>query len=172
VIWHAFKGWGPQWWKLFQQINLAAGRYLLSAQLYPDIYFAVEGAREWANDPLSGEWRLIGEHAVLGSAGNPWLNGATTLPLGVPPRHQFGRWVQLTQEWDHPGGVMSVGLEFRARYGVDVVGAFVRRFSLIQVNVAGETPDSTVGIVSKLDSIIALAQEAKNQLQQAISLLN
>lgn len=179
VVWQAFKGWGPQWWKLSQQLDLAAGRYLLSAQLYPDIYFSREGAREWASDPLSGEWRLVGQHAVLAPVDLPWLNGATTLPLGVPPRHQFGRWVQLTHEWDHPGGLARVGLEFRARFGVDVVGAFVRRFSLVQVNVTTPPIDPIGGSIATdlltaraaIDSALLKLQSAQMSAQNTVDLI-
>jgi hypothetical protein len=130
IIWHVLKLFGKQQWELSQTIDLPAGEYKFSIEIYPDVY---SGAHVWAPDPLSAEWQLVGDAA--------WLNGATTPdsikgdPTGDDQRKYFGRWIKLSKTYVHPGGALKVGVGFRARWGVENVGAFVRLASLVRVGV-------------------------------------
>lgn len=132
VVFHIFKGWGKMWWELLQDLNnLPSGRYRWRAEMYADIYFRDGVNRNFPHndsDAQTGEWRLdVSEHPDL-----DWSNGATA-PGPDPARRFYGHWLTLVREFDHLGGALTVSIEARCRYGVDVVGFFLRALSLERI---------------------------------------
>jgi hypothetical protein len=118
VVYHLFKGWGIQWWELGQTLMLPAGRYRYSIECYPDVYF---GEHRWADDPLAWECRL----RIVGGVDSEWASGRL---------FPFGKWTQASRIFTWLGGACQVSLEVRARWGVDVVGTFMRKERLVKLN--------------------------------------
>lgn len=111
IVYHIFKRYGKQWWKLSRNLPLPAGRYRFSVEVYPDIY---SGPHVWAPDPISGEYRAL----IDGKDIDDFMIG------------NFGRWIVLNCTRDHFGGTFRHAVEFRARYGVETVGLFLRRWKV------------------------------------------
>jgi hypothetical protein len=121
IVEHIFKRYGKQWWTLSKRLQFPIGSYAFSCEVYPDIY---SGNHNWAPNPLSGEYRLI-----AGSTIEPFAQG------------KFGQWIPLSIEHNHPGGEFKHGLEFRARWGIETVGIFIRRWKVIRIDVPQPTPE-------------------------------
>ncbi len=60
-----FKGNGAISFKLFQDIELTPGTYVLEVNVYPDLYMDFQdGMKIWADDPLTGQFRFIAPGAT------------------------------------------------------------------------------------------------------------
>lgn len=119
IVYHVFKHFGKQWWTLSKRLTLPAGEYKFAVEVYPDIY---SGNHVWAPDPLSGEYRLI--------YGEPFLGDEVGLPF---IKGNFGQWIELQRTITHAGGEFRHGVMFRARYGVETVGLFIRRWKVTRI---------------------------------------
>lgn len=117
VVYHVFKGWGIQWWRLGINANHQALTYRFSIELFNDVYYS-DGR---SIDPRSMEWRIR-------------LGSDAALPEFASSTAGFRRWNTAERTFDHPGGVLDVSIEVRARWGIDTVGAFFRRPSLVALN--------------------------------------
>jgi hypothetical protein len=61
----AFKGNGAISFKLFRNVYLEAGTYVLEINVYPDMYMDYrDGMKIWADDPLTGQFRFIAPGAT------------------------------------------------------------------------------------------------------------
>jgi hypothetical protein len=111
----AFKGYGAISYRLFTDVALEAGTYVLEINLYPDLYMDfVDGQKIWADDVLSGEVRMI-----VGNGGTGWM-----LP-------QFGRKNTFTHTFtlDQPQTI-RVGAGIRGRFAIANNGWFLDDWSL------------------------------------------
>lgn len=60
-----FKGNGAISFKLFRDVYLEPGKYVLEIQVYPDLYMDFQnGMKIWADDPLTGQFRFIAPGAT------------------------------------------------------------------------------------------------------------
>lgn len=60
-----FKGDGAISFKLFRDVYLEPGTYVLEINVYPDLYMDyVDGRKIWADDPLTGQFRFIAPGAT------------------------------------------------------------------------------------------------------------
>ena len=126
IVFHVFKLFGIQWWELRQAIDLPPGEYEFGCELYPDLY---TGHHQFVtNERIAGEWRL-------NVSGQPTLafDDGGTPPLGQDERIYFGHWRRLSRRFTHLGGAVTVGLEFRVRWGIEHAGAFIRDMKLVRV---------------------------------------
>jgi hypothetical protein len=114
----AFKGSGAISYRLFTDIALEAGTYVLEINLFPDLVMGwANDQKVWADDPLAGEVRLI-----VGGGGTGWL-----LP-------NFGRKNTFTHTFtlDQPQTI-RVGAGIRGRYALPNNGWFLDDWSLRRV---------------------------------------
>lgn len=93
----AFKGNGAISFKLFQDVYLEPGTYVLEINVYPDMYMDYrDGMKIWADDPLTGQFRFIAPEAtgwmgtVYGRKNNLvhtfTVNAAGEVPIGAAMR--------------------------------------------------------------------------------------
>jgi hypothetical protein len=60
-----FKGSGAISFKLYRDVYLEPGDYVLEVNAYPDLYMDyVDGMKIWADDPLTGQFRFIAPEAT------------------------------------------------------------------------------------------------------------
>jgi hypothetical protein len=60
-----FKGNGAISFKLFRDVYLEPGKYVLEIQVYPDLYMDFQNDMKiWADDPLTGQFRFIAPGAT------------------------------------------------------------------------------------------------------------
>jgi hypothetical protein len=114
----AFKGSGAISFRLFTDITLEAGTYVLEINLFPDLVMDwADGQKVWADDPFAGEVRLI-----VGGGGTGWM-----LPT-------FGRKNTFTHIFtlDQPQTI-RVGVGIRGRYAIPNNGWFLDDWSLRRV---------------------------------------
>jgi hypothetical protein len=112
-----FKGSGAISYRLFTDVALQPGTYVLEVNLFPDLVMGfADGQKIWADDPLAGEVRL------LGGGGTGWM-----LPA-------FGRKNTFTHTFtiDQPQSV-RVGAGIRGRYALPNNGWFLDDWSLRRV---------------------------------------
>jgi hypothetical protein len=130
VICHVFKGWGIQWWRLGINGNHQALDYKFSIELLNDVYWVRNNQRVPPDDPRAMEWRIR-------------LGGDVAAPDFIASIGGFRKWHTVERAFTHPGGLLDVSIEVRARWGIDTVGAFLRRPSLVALNApsdGGTTP--------------------------------
>ena len=111
----AFKGSGAISFRLFTDVSLEPGTYVLEINLFPDLVMDWVGDQKiWADDPLAGEVRLI-----VGGGGTGWM-------LPTP-----GRKNTFTHAFtiDQPQTV-RVGAGIRGRYAIPNNGWFLDDWSL------------------------------------------
>lgn len=165
IVCHFFKRYGKQWWTLSKRLTLPPAAYTFSCEIYPDIY---SGNHQFAPDPLSGEYRLVigpKSEPIFTSSGEPFKSG------------NFGQWVPLSITANHPGGEFRHGLEFRARWGVETVGLFIRRWKVVRNTVTPEptptpTPSPQPGTVSAIsESLNQLSVDFESMAQASSALL-
>jgi len=127
VVYHAFKAFGIQMWELGTRDVRPAGDYKFSIELFNDVYFSRNQQKVPPDDPRAMEWRIS-----LGTDTDEAI-------AWMPSNDGFRKWRTVERTFIHPGGQLDVSLEVRARWGVDTVGAFLRRPSLVALN-APPTP--------------------------------
>jgi hypothetical protein len=113
-----FKGSGAISFRLFTDIALQPGTYVLEVKLFPDLVMDfVDGQKIWADDPLAGEVRMI-----VGGGGTGWM-----LP-------NFGQKNTFTHTFtlDQPQTV-RVGAGIRGRYALPNNGWFLDDWSLRRI---------------------------------------
>ena len=113
-----FKGSGAISYRLFQDIELAPGTYVLEVNIYPDLVIGYEGGQKVApGDPASGEIRFI-----TPDGGTGWI-----LPA-------FAQWNTVQHIFTvEQGGVVQVGLGVRGRYALNNNGWFLDQWSLRRI---------------------------------------
>lgn len=163
IVHTIFKGWGVQQWQLWQEYDLPEDDYEYSIQLFPDVYFSKDGRRIYAPNPLSYEWRCT----MSGLATIPWYNGNH---VTWTKDHLWGDWVTLTHQFRHPGGKVGVGLEVRARWGVDVIYTALRHERLVKVSsvpvpVPAPVVDYKTELAKVADSLDALVGNIRSKLR-------
>ncbi len=118
-----FKGWGPLWWKLWQNVTgLTIGaKYRFTVPVYPDLVAKYEsGKKVYAPDMLSGEHKL----AVQSGSQNydtGFMDGSKV---------KFGQYNTLTLDFVATDTTASCTLEVRGRWGLDNNGWFVDSMKL------------------------------------------
>lgn len=114
-----FKGSSPVSFRLLADVALAPGTYLLEVNIFPDLVMDyANGQKVWADDPLSGEVKLM--------AGGQ--NGGWILP-------QFGQRNTLRYQFTvYQGGTVAVGAAVRGRFAIQNNGWFLDNWSLVRVN--------------------------------------
>ena len=150
VAYHLFKLHGKMWVWLRRGVVLPAGNYTFQVKLYSDIY---TGAHVFDNNPLSGEWRVL----VDGQADPEFDN---ILPISE------SRWRQLSRTFDHPGGELRHGIEFRERFGVEHVGILLREWQIIGNTTA---PAPTSDIIARIRTARDTAQSLTDQLNSILA---
>jgi hypothetical protein len=98
----AFKQNGAISFKLFREVYLEPGTYVLEINVYPDLYMDYqEGVKIWADDPLTGQVRFIAPQAT------GWMGT------------QYGRKNTLTHMFtvDTPGNV-PIGAAMRGNHAI------------------------------------------------------
>lgn len=121
VVYHIFKGWGVQNWALSQTKTLQSGNYKFSINVFPDIYFRSGLDRNYQVELLAWEGRI-----VVDDVGSNWVNLSN---VG-------------NNSWSVLDGVFTVnstksvkiGIEVRCRWGIDVVGTFLKDAQLIKLD--------------------------------------
>ena len=104
--------------RLFTTVQLAAGTYQLTVNLYPDIVEKrTENGPQFATDPTAADVRL------LGSSASEWQSVAYGLQNNLG--HQF--------TVDAPTTIL-VGIDLRAPYSYRNNGWFLDQFSLVEIN--------------------------------------
>jgi hypothetical protein len=114
----AFKGNGAISFRLFTDMALPAGTYVLEIRLFPDLVMDYNnGQKVWADDPLAGEMRFI-----AGSASTGWQ------------LVQFGQINTRTHTFtlDQPQ-TMQIGAGIRGRFAIPNNGWFIDDWSLRRV---------------------------------------
>ena len=150
VVYHVFKGFGIQWWRLGINGNYQALDYTFSIELFNDLYFVRNEQRVPPEDARSMEWRIR-------------LGTDTALPEFLPSVDGFGKWQLVERTFTHPGGILDVSIEVRARWGVDTVGTFLRRPSLVALNAPADTPSPATGRYDRVrKQLIALSYIQSN----------
>lgn len=111
-----FKGHGA-WWAWFAQpVTLGAGTYRLRFPVFGDLIKAYQnGQKVWADDPQQrdGQYRFI-----IGGRGGVWL------PI-IP-----GQWNELTRDFTHTGGAVTIGMEIRCNFALVNSGIFADAWTL------------------------------------------
>ena len=151
VAYHLFKLHGKMWIWLERGIVLPAGNYTFRVKLYSDIY---TGAHVFDNNPLSGEWRIY-------ITGLPPVEFDNILTNNIP-----GRWRQLSRTFDHPGGELRHGIEFRERFGVEHVGILLREWQIIE---NAPTPIPSSDIIARIRTARDTAQSLTDQLNSILT---
>jgi hypothetical protein len=123
VVWHIFKSWGIQWWRVGQTHVLTPGRYKIGLELFNDVYWK-DGKSP--TDPRAMEWRVVVDDGA---------NGPQDAFAG---QGEFLKWWTVAEEFESLGGTTKIWLEVRCRWGIDVTGAWLRNFSLEKI--AGLAP--------------------------------
>jgi hypothetical protein len=114
----AFKDSGAISFRLFTDIALPAGTYVLEVKLFPDLVMRYEnGQKVWADDPLSGEMRFL-----AGSASTGWQ--LVTFGQRNTRTHTF----TLSQPQ-----TIRVGAGIRGRFAIENNGWFMDDWSLRRV---------------------------------------
>ncbi len=113
-----FKGSSPISFRLLTDIALPPGSYRLTVRLFPDLVMAYEGGQKvWANDPLSGDVRLIAP------------GGGTGLMYpAFGQRNEFSTTFTLSQ-----GQTVTVGTAVRGRFALQNNGFFLDDWSLVRL---------------------------------------
>ena len=113
----AFKGNGAISFKLFQDIYLEPGTYVLEINLYPDMYMDYQdGLKIWADDPLTGQFRFIAPEAT------GWMGTV------------YGRKNRLTHTFTvDTAGQVPIGVALRGNHAIMNDGWFLDDWSLRRV---------------------------------------
>lgn len=124
-VYHIFRGWGRLWIKLWRKFKLEADRYQLEIQFWPDILLAskIENNRIVKTpdpNPLNNEFRFI--------------VGRNEYPFMLGDQHPSGQYTTDRIDFNHTGGDIDLGGEFRARWGDLVVGWFIQSIKLWRIN--------------------------------------
>jgi hypothetical protein len=113
-----FKGFGATSFRMWQDVTLQPGTYLIEIDAFPDMVVDwVNGQKVWAPDPFSGELRFI-----VGSGGSGWIQP----PFGQ--MNTFSHTFHIDQ-----AQTLSVGVAFRGRYAIANDGWFTDNWRLRRV---------------------------------------
>lgn len=118
ALYHYFRGWGRLWMRLERQFTLLSGHYRMEWEFWPDILLdqRIENnaiLKFPDPNPLNNEFRFFG--------GEQFDNGTS---------HPAAQWTVIRREFESGGGSVTLGGEWRARWGDLVVGWFIRSFKL------------------------------------------
>jgi LysM repeat protein len=115
-----FKGGAPTSFALFTDVHLQPGAYRMTINFFPDMVMSVnaDGSKVWANDPLSGEVRII-----VNDGGSGW----TTTQIGE--RNSLTHTFTVTS-----ARTVRVGAAFRNRFVLSNNGWFLDQWSLQRVS--------------------------------------
>ncbi|NHZ72535.1 MAG: hypothetical protein GWP17_05575, partial [Aquificales bacterium] len=113
----AFKGDGAISFKLFRDVYLEPGMYVLEINIYPDLYMDYQdGMKIWADDPLTGQFRFIAPDAT------GWMGTV------------YGRKNRLTHTFSvDTAGNVSIGAAMRGNHAIMNDGWFLDDWSLKKV---------------------------------------
>jgi hypothetical protein len=139
-----FKGWGPIWFDLWQEVNLEVGHtYRFSIDIFPDLVKEYrEGQKVWADDILAGEHLLTHDSTSVGTG---WLDGKYI---------HFGQWNTLQYDFSPAHEKSHVGISVRGRWGLQNNGWFFDNVTLTDLE-SPVLPDVTPTIdIQQLQSLI------------------
>lgn len=123
-LYHVFRGWGRLWIKLWRKFTLTRNRYRIEFEFFVDVLLAqkiIDNVITKTPDPnpINNEFKFI--------------TGTTEREFTLGDKHPSGEYTTMSLIIDHLGGDINLGGEFRARWGDQVVGWFLRSFKVYKI---------------------------------------